>query len=176
MVTADEIAEVTIFAALDADERERLARSVADITLVPGEYAAPEGSERALFGLLAGRIEAVKLVDGVERVVGERTPGDVFGEVPVTLGTVFPVGFRAAEPSRVFRLEPHDYHAVAASALASVGRSVGWRRTGSAGRRGCRALPPSRRRRARSSSGNAGMRLAPTCAAFSTAIRSRSCG
>ena len=145
MVTADEIAEVTIFAALDADERERLARSVADITLVPGEYAAPEGSERALFGLLAGRIEAVKLVDGVERVVGERTPGDVFGEVPVTLGTVFPVGFRAAEPSRVFRLEPHDYHAVAASA-PGVGREVGRlaanRISGAAGLQGIAAEPP----------------------------------
>ena len=52
--------------------------------------------ERALFALLEGRIEAIKLVDGIERVVGERRPGDIFGEVPITLGTVFPVGFRAA--------------------------------------------------------------------------------
>ena len=54
------------------------------------------------------------MVDGVERVVGERGPGDIIGEVPITLGTVFPVGFRAAEKSRVMRVEPHDYHAVAA--------------------------------------------------------------
>ena len=124
MLTADDVARVTIFAALGADERQRLCRAAADITLVPGEYAAHEGGERALFGLLEGRIEAVKLVDGIERVVGERRPGDVFGEVPVTLGTVFPVGFRAAEPSRVMRLEARDYHAVA-SAAPDVAQEVG---------------------------------------------------
>ena len=48
-------------------------------SLAPGEYAAHEGSERALFAVLEGRIEPVKLVDGIERVVGERHPGDIFG-------------------------------------------------------------------------------------------------
>ena len=111
MVTADEIGEIAIFAWLAPAQSERLSRLAADITLVAGEYAAHEGGERALFAVLEGRIEAVKLVDGIERVVGERNPGDLFGEVPIALGTVFPVGFRAAEPSRVMRLEPHDYHA-----------------------------------------------------------------
>ena len=97
---------------------------------MPGEYAAHPGGERALFAVLEGRIEAVKLVDGIERVVGERHPGDLFGEVPIVLGTVFPVGFRAAEPSRVMRLEPHDYHAVAAAAPEVATRSAGWRATG----------------------------------------------
>ena len=58
-----------------------------------GEYAADEGAERALFAVLEGRIEAIKKVDGVERVIGERLPGDVFGEVPIVLGTVFPSVF-----------------------------------------------------------------------------------
>ena len=139
-----------------------------------GEYAAHEGDERALFAVLEGRIEAVKLVDGIERVVGERLPGDIFGEVPITLGTVFPVGFRAAEPSRVMRIEPHDYHAIAAVA-PDVAKEVGrLAATGSAARAGCRASRPSRRRRARSSSATAGMPPAPSCAASSTATRSRS--
>src|ERR1051325_8695944 len=112
MVTADEIGQVDVFAALEQADRERLARVAADIGLLAGEYAALEGDERALYGLLEGRIEAVKAVDGVERIVGVRTPGDVFGEVPITLGTVFPVGFRAAEPSRVMRIGARDYHAV----------------------------------------------------------------
>ena len=124
MVTAVEIGAITVFAALDLGDRERLSRAAADISLVPGEYAAHEGGERALFAVLEGRIEAVKLVDGIERVVGERRPGDVFGEVPITLGTVFPVGFRAAEKSRVMRVEPHDYHAVAAVA-PDVGKEIG---------------------------------------------------
>ena len=145
MVSAEEIAGVAIFASLGAAELERLSRAAADISLVPGEYAAHEGSERALFVLLEGRIEAVKVVDGIERVVGERIPGDVFGEVPITLGSLFPVGFRAAEKSRVMRLEPHDYHAVAAAA-PEVGKEVGklaaHRIGGSGGLQGIAARPP----------------------------------
>jgi thioredoxin reductase (NADPH) len=95
MVTPDEIGGISIFAKLSQRDRERLARAAADISLVPGEYAAPEGSEPALFALLEGRIEATKQVDGIDRVVGERHPGDIFGVVRVTLGTVFPAGFRA---------------------------------------------------------------------------------
>jgi thioredoxin reductase (NADPH) len=124
VVTAEEIGRVTVFAALEPADRERLCRVAADVSLSSGEYAVHEGDERALFGLLEGRIEAVKLVDGIERVVGMRHPGDIFGEVPITLGTVFPVGFRAAETSRVVRIEPHDYHAVVAVA-PDVGKHVG---------------------------------------------------
>jgi thioredoxin reductase (NADPH) len=145
MVTADEIGGISVFAALDPAERERLSRAVADISLVPGEYAAPEGGERALFAVLEGRIEAVKLVDGIERVVGERRPGDLFGEVPITLGTVFPVGFRAAEASRVMRMEPHDYHALAAvkpEIPKELGRLARDRMGGAGGLQGIAAEPP----------------------------------
>ena len=58
------------------------------------------------------------------KVVGERNPGDLFGEVPMALGTVFPVGFRAAERTRVMRIAPTDYHAVA-SAHPDLGRRSG---------------------------------------------------
>src|SRR5215218_9856996 len=136
MVTAEEIGRVDVFASLDAAARERLARAAADISLMPGEYAAYEEGERALYGLLEGRIEAVKLVDGIERVVGQRNAGDIFGEVPITLGSVFPVGFRAAETSRVMRLEPQDYHAVAAAAPAvaeAVGKLASYRIGGPTG-------------------------------------------
>src|SRR5207247_4560201 len=90
-----EIAEVPLFAALSAADRERLSRTCADISLAAGEYAVHEGDERALFVVLEGRIEVVKLVDGIERVLGERLPGAIFGEVPITLGMPFPSGFRA---------------------------------------------------------------------------------
>ena len=145
MVTAEEIGEVGAFAALDTTEREQLSRVAADIGLVAGEYAANEGDERAIFAVLDGRIEAVKAVDGVERVVGERLPGDVFGEVPIVLGTVFPVGFRASEKSRVMRVEPHDYHAVAAVVPdigKEIGRLAGHRMGGSRGLEGIAADPP----------------------------------
>jgi thioredoxin reductase (NADPH) len=145
VVTAEEIGRVGAFAGLAEAEREGLARRAADLSLVAGEYAAHPGAERALFAVLAGRIEAVQVVDGIERVVGERNPGDVFGEVPIVLGTVFPVGFRAAEPSRVMRVEPHDYHAVAAVAPdvgVEIARLARHRMSGTRGLQGLAAEPP----------------------------------
>jgi thioredoxin reductase (NADPH) len=145
VVSAEEIGGVAVFAALGAAEREELSRRAADVKLMPGEYAAPPGAERALFAVLDGRIEAVQLVDGIERVVGERHPGDIFGEVPIVLGTVFPVGFRAAQTTRVMRVEPHDYHAVAARApdmAMEVGRLARHRMGGARGLQGLAAEPP----------------------------------
>src|SRR5437773_10350653 len=78
MVTPDEVGQVSIFAGLDSGARERLSRVAADVSLMPGEYAAHEGDERALFAVLEGRLEPIKLVDGIERVVGERRPGEIF--------------------------------------------------------------------------------------------------
>src|SRR5215213_3147731 len=145
MVTPDDIGAIAIFAALGPAERERLARAAADITLEAGEHAVHEGSERALFAVLEGRIEPVKVVDGIERVVGARQPGDIFGEVPIVLGTVFPVGFRAAEKSRIMRLEAHDYHAIAAVSPdvgKEVGRLAAHRMGGSRGLQGIASDPP----------------------------------
>jgi thioredoxin reductase (NADPH) len=145
VVTGEDIRRVPVFADLESPACERLSRAAADISLAAGEYAAHEGDERALFALLEGRIEAVKVVDGIERVVGERQPGDIFGEVPITLGTLFPVGFRAAEPSRVIRIEPSEYHAVAAVApevAKEVGRLASHRISGPRGLQGIAADPP----------------------------------
>src|SRR5829696_1588531 len=145
MVTADEIRSIAVFAELAEADRERLARAAADLTLAPGEYAAHEGADRALFAVLDGAIEAVKLVDGIPRVVGERKVGDLFGEVPIALGTFFPVGFRAAVRTRVLRIEPSDYHAIAAvqpDVAKEVGRLAANRMSGPRGLQGIAAAPP----------------------------------
>jgi thioredoxin reductase (NADPH) len=145
MVTPEEVGSVPLFAGLDEVERERLSRVAADISLTSGEYAAPQGSEPALFAVLDGRIEAVQRAEGVERVVGVRHPGDIFGEVPITLGTVFPVSFRAAVPSRVMRIEPRDYHGVASASpdlAKEVGRLASHRMGGLRGLQGLAADPP----------------------------------
>jgi thioredoxin reductase (NADPH) len=144
VVTPEEIGRVALFSNLDLAQREQLSRVAADVSLVAGEYAAHEGAERALFAVLEGRIEPVRLVDGIERVLGERQPGDIFGEVPIALGTVFPVGFRAAEPSRVMRIEAPDYHAIAAVAPdvgKEVGRLAAHRMGGARGLQGIAAEP-----------------------------------
>jgi thioredoxin reductase (NADPH) len=145
VVTAEEIGKVKVFANLDHDVLERLSRAAADISLEPGEYAANQGDDRALIGVLEGRIEVVNSVDGVESIVGERAPGDVMGEVPIVLGSPFPVGFRAAERSRVLRLEARDYHALAAiepGVAEEVGRLSSDRISGARGLQGLAAKPP----------------------------------
>src|SRR6516164_9201442 len=124
MVTPEEIGRVAVFADLDPAERDRLSRVVADITLAPGESAVNEGDARALFGVLHGRLEVVRRVDGVESVIGERKPGDVIGEIPIAVGMVFGVAFRAAEATRVFRIDLADYEALAA-AVPEVAERVG---------------------------------------------------
>jgi len=124
MVTSEEIGGVAVFADLEPAERERLARVVADITLVSGESAVHEGDARALFGVLAGRFEVIRRVDGVETVIGERKPGEVFGEMSIAFGMLHPGGFRAAEASRVFRIDLDDYHALVAAA-PEIGERVG---------------------------------------------------
>src|SRR3954447_18526076 len=142
MVTAEDIARVRLFADLDVSTARALARVSADLTLPAGEFAAQQGSDRALFAVLDGRIEATRRNDGIERVVGVREVGDVFGEVPIMLGTVFPVGFRAAEASRVLRIEPRDYHEFVAlypEIAAEVGKLAAHRMSGTRGLQGLAA-------------------------------------
>jgi thioredoxin reductase (NADPH) len=114
MLTAADVSSVPLFADLPATEVERLARTSADLHLATGEYAVHEGGEAALFAVLGGKLEVVKTIDGVERTLGWRLPGTIFGEVPIALGTPFPGGYRASEPSRVMRVDIQQYHAVAA--------------------------------------------------------------
>jgi thioredoxin reductase (NADPH) len=148
MVTADEIGRIAVFETLAAADREQLARVAADISLTPGSYAVHVGDERALFGVLEGGIEAIRIVEGIEQVVGTRSVGDVFGEVPLTLGTVFPVGFRAAGDTRVLRIEPSDYFGVAAVApevATKIGKLASNRIGGPGGLQGLAAEPPPAR-------------------------------
>ena len=90
MLTHDDIRAIPLFASLEAAEIEHLAQTGADVHLRAGEPAVSEGAERALFAVLEGKLEVVKLIDGIERRLGLRARGAIFGEVPMTLGTMFP--------------------------------------------------------------------------------------
>jgi thioredoxin reductase (NADPH) len=145
VLTTDDVGRIPLFAPLSTHERERLARAAADIVLEPGENAASTGDGAALFGLLEGTIEAIRHVDGNEEVVGERSPGDIFGEVPVALATSFPVDFRAKTRVRTMRVEPPDYYAIASVApeiVAELGRLAVHRMGGP---RGLQALAAQQR-------------------------------
>jgi thioredoxin reductase (NADPH) len=116
MLTIDDVRAIPLFSTLAQPELERLAQTSADLHLAAGEFAAHEGEdERALFAVLAGKMQVVKLIDGVERTLGWRVPGAIFGELPIALGTPLYGGYRASEPSRVMRVEVREYHAIAAA-------------------------------------------------------------
>jgi thioredoxin reductase (NADPH) len=145
MLTIDDVRAIPLFATLAASELERLAKTSADIHLAAGEFAVPEGGDRALYAVLSGRIQVVKLFDGIERTLGWRLPGTIFGEVPITFGTTFVGGYRASEPSRVLRVEPKEYYALAAAA-PSIAANVGaLARERIGGLQGLAAEPPKPR-------------------------------
>ena len=124
MLTIEDVRAVPLFSTLSQSDLERLVRTSADVSLRPGEYAVHEGGERALFAVLSGKLEVVKMFDGVERTLGWRVPGTIFGEVPLAFASPFPGAYRAAEPSRVMRVEPQHYFAIASSA-PEVAEEVG---------------------------------------------------
>jgi thioredoxin reductase (NADPH) len=115
MLTPDELAAIPIFCTLSPVALADVARAAADIHLNAGEYAVYEGDPPALFVVLKGTIEVIKLVDGIERKIGMRLPGKIFGEIPLVFGTQFQGGFRASEPTRVLKLDGRPYYAVAAA-------------------------------------------------------------
>ena len=178
MVTADEIAAVPLFASLGpARARAAVARGgrpAARRRRVRGEPGRRACALRAARRARRGRARHRR--DRAHR--RRRYPGEIFGEVPITLGTVFPVGFRAVEPSRVMRIEPHEYHAVAALA-PDLGEEVGelaLERIGGGG--ASRGSWPTRRLRARPCSAAGSTPRARSSAGSSTATgsRSRGCG
>jgi thioredoxin reductase (NADPH) len=116
MLTIDDIKAIQLFSTLADNELEQLARTSADLRLGAGEYAVHEGGERALFAVLSGKIEVVKTFDGIERTLGWRTSGSVFGEIPIALNAPFVIGYRAVERSRVMRVDLQRYYALVAVA------------------------------------------------------------
>lgn len=133
MVTLEELARIPLFANLGPRELEYLAGAVPDIHLTPGEFVAHEGEGRALIIVIEGRLEVIKKIDGVERVIANRLPGTLFGEVPIILNSPFLASARALEPTRVIWIDPKVFHTLAASApevsatvaTAAVGRIGG---------------------------------------------------
>src|SRR5215469_3462667 len=115
MVTVEELRAIPLFEGVDDRELEQLASTVPDIRLQTGDFAAHEAEGRALIITLEGRCEVVKSIDGIERVIGVRRPGEVFGEVCIVFNVPFAASLRAAEPSRVILVEPREYHKLAAA-------------------------------------------------------------
>ncbi|WP_313864878.1 FAD-dependent oxidoreductase [Mycobacterium sp.] len=124
LFTIEELATIPLFSTLGEKELEYLAGTVEDIHLIRGEYVGHEGEVRSLAITVEGKTELTKLVNGVEQVIGVRLPGEVGGEIPMTLGTPLPASMRAVEPSRVLKLTVEVFHTLAAMA-PQVSETVG---------------------------------------------------
>lgn len=145
MLTIDDIRAVPLFSALPDTELEHLANTSADLHLCPGEYAVHEGGERALYAVLSGKMEVVKTFDGIERTLGWRLPGTIFGEVPLALSSPFPGGYRAAQPSRVMRVDAQRYYVLAAASPEVAVKMGALARERIGGLQGLSAEPPKAR-------------------------------
>jgi thioredoxin reductase (NADPH) len=124
MFTTEELATIPLFSTLGEKELEYLAGAVEDIHLIPGEYVAHEGEARFLAIMAEGKTQLTKLVNGVEQVIGLRLPGELGGEIPMTLGTPLPASMRAIEPSRVLKVTVEVFHTLVAMA-PQVSTTVG---------------------------------------------------
>jgi thioredoxin reductase (NADPH) len=124
MITAEDLRAVALFAAVPYADLERLARVAADLQIPAGEYAVNEGDPRALYVVLEGSAAVTKMVAGVERTVGVRGPGEVFGEVPVVLGTPVLASLRATTACRIVRIDPREIHVLSA-AVPEVSEMLG---------------------------------------------------
>jgi thioredoxin reductase (NADPH) len=122
--TVDELATIPLFSALAQKELQYLAGVVEDIHVMPREYVAHEGEGRFLAVVVEGKTELTKLVNDVEQVIGVRLPGELGGEIPMTLGTPLPASMRAVEPSRVLKMTVKVFHTLAAMA-PQVSATVG---------------------------------------------------
>jgi thioredoxin reductase (NADPH) len=113
MLTAEDLRPIPIFASIPTDALHDIALVAADMRLMDGEYAYNEGDEAGFFVVISGRLEVIKIIDGHERKLGERAPGQPLGEVPLTFATRFPSAGRAVEQSRVLHLNARAFHDLA---------------------------------------------------------------
>src|SRR5262249_54385814 len=111
MITADLLARFALFATLPEDQRALIAARAADLQLQAGEWVIREGDRPSFFGVLAGELEAVKVV-GSTPYLAPYGPGEYFGELSLWLGSTAAASLRARAPSRVFRLDPADFYSL----------------------------------------------------------------
>ena len=82
------------------------------------------------------------MFDGVERTLGWRIPGTIFGEIPIAIGSPFYGSYRASEPSRLIRVEARQYFAIAAASPEVSSKVSALARERIGGMQGISAQPP----------------------------------
>jgi thioredoxin reductase (NADPH) len=111
MFTSEELRQIGIFASLGEAECVRLAQTVADVRLKPGEWLVLEGEPACFFVILEGRLQLALDVHGklTEFAGYEASVGDFVGEVALLLGTPFFASIRATVACRIARLDKQQF-------------------------------------------------------------------
>lgn len=112
MFTPEELRQAEIFACLDEAECARLAHTIADLRLEPGEWLFREGAPAAFYVLFEGRLLMVLDVLGkqTEFPQYQLKPGEFLGEVPLLVGTPTFGSLRAQTSCRIARLDKQQFH------------------------------------------------------------------
>ena len=112
MFTAQELRQAKILACLDEAECARLAHTIADVRLKPGEWLFREGAPPAFYVLFEGSLRMVLDVHGkqTEFPQYELKPGEFLGEVPLLMGTPTFGSLRAQTSCRIARLDKQQFH------------------------------------------------------------------
>jgi thioredoxin reductase (NADPH) len=110
--TPEELRQAKIFACLDEAECARLAHTIADVRLDPGEWVFREGAPACFYVLLEGRLRIVLDVHGKQTEFPEYEfkQGDFLGEVPLLMGTPTFGSLRAQTSCRIARLDKQQFH------------------------------------------------------------------
>jgi thioredoxin reductase (NADPH) len=112
MFTPEELRQADIFACLDEAECARLAHTIADVRLEPGEWLFREGAPPTFYVVLEGRLRIVLDVNGKQTEFAEQEfkQGDFLGEVPLLMGTPTFGSLRAQTSCRIARLDRQQFH------------------------------------------------------------------
>jgi thioredoxin reductase (NADPH) len=112
MFTPEELRQAKIFACLDEAESARLAHTIADVRLEPGEWLFREGAPAAFYVLFEGSLRMVLDVLGkqTEFPQYQLKPGEFLGEVPLLMGTPTFGSLRAQTSCRIARLDKQQFH------------------------------------------------------------------
>ena len=112
MFTPEELRKAKIFDCLDEAECARLAQTIADVRLEPGEWLFREGAPACFYVMFDGSLRMVLDVLGkqTEFAQYELKPGEFLGEVPLLMGTSTFGSLRAQTSCRIARLDKQQFH------------------------------------------------------------------
>lgn len=108
------------FPAAPREEMPRVAERMEPLRVMAGQTIVREGEgSDAFFIVVRGAVGVYQTVDGAEREVSRRGPGEFFGEIGLLGGRPRTATVRALEPSELLRLERAAFQDLVASSQAT---------------------------------------------------------